>query len=203
VTGRPIPAVHHDRQAARERLGIAANERCLLIFGGSLGARSINLASIQAFATPTPPTAGLHVLHICGQRDYPELSARELPAHYDLREYMNVEEFSAALSAADLALARAGGSVFEIAAHGLPAILVPYPHAAADHQSTNARWMSQAGAALVIADDELEPGRLVREVGRLLDDPEALAAMAAGALALARPDAAGLIAAELLEAAGR
>ena len=74
------------------------------------------------------------VLHVTGRRDYPEL-ARELPAGYDLREYLDLDEFAQALAAADLVIARAGGSVFEIAAYGLPAILVPYPHASADHQT--------------------------------------------------------------------
>ena len=95
------------------------------------------------------------MLHIAGSRDYAELAARELPPGYDLREYLDEDDFADALAAADLAVARAGGSVFEIAAHGVPAILVPYPHAAADHQSTNARWMADAGAAVVIADSEL------------------------------------------------
>ena len=70
---------------------------------------------------------------------------RERCPGYDLREYLELEEFAQALAAADLVVARAGGSVFEIAAHGLPAILVPYPHAAADHQSANARWMARGG----------------------------------------------------------
>ena len=68
--------------------------------------------------------------------------------------------------ASDLCVARAGGSIFEIAAHGRPAILVPYPHASADHQSSNARWMAQAGAAVVVADAELTPERLASEVRR-------------------------------------
>ena len=97
--------------------------------------------------------------------------AGSCPRGYDLREYLDLEEFADALSAADLVVARAGGSVFEIAAHGLPAILVPYPHAAADHQSANARWMAQAGAAVVIADGELTSARLAREVAALLADP--------------------------------
>jgi UDP-N-acetylglucosamine--N-acetylmuramyl-(pentapeptide) pyrophosphoryl-undecaprenol N-acetylglucosamine transferase len=198
VTGRPIPAFAHDRQGARARLGIDPQETCVLIFGGSLGARSINLAAIDAFAG-----AALHVLHICGRRDYPELAHRQLPAGYDLREYMNLEEFSEALSAADLVVARAGGSVFEIAAHGLPAILVPYPHAAADHQSANARWMAQGGAAVVLADSQLNSVRLAHEVARLLSDPTRLASMGSAARRLARPDAAADVARELLQAAGR
>ncbi len=81
---------------------------------------------------------------------------------YDLRSYLDLDEFTAALGAADLVVARSGGSVFEIAAHGLAAVLVPYPHAAADHQSANARWMERAGAAIVISDEQLTGARLGR-----------------------------------------
>jgi len=196
VTGRPIPAPSLDREAARGRLGVAAQDTCLLVFGGSLGARSINLAAVQAFAE-----APFHVLHICGRRDYQELRARGLPAGYDLREYLEVADFADALAAADLVIARSGGSVFEIAAHARPAILVPYPHASGDHQSANARWMAEAGAAVVIDDAELDAPRLSREVATLLADPGRLAEMSRAASGLARPDAAREIAGELLEAA--
>jgi UDP-N-acetylglucosamine--N-acetylmuramyl-(pentapeptide) pyrophosphoryl-undecaprenol N-acetylglucosamine transferase len=196
VTGRPIPPPQTDRAAARARLGIARGETCVLVFGGSLGARSINLAAVEAFAGVT-----FHVLHVCGRRDYPELSGRERPAGYDLREYMDLRDFADALAAADLVVARAGGSLFEIAAHGRPAILVPYPHAAADHQSTNARWMEEAGAAVTIADGELSGARLARETAALLSDPQRLHAMAAASARLGRPEAAREVAEELLEAA--
>jgi UDP-N-acetylglucosamine--N-acetylmuramyl-(pentapeptide) pyrophosphoryl-undecaprenol N-acetylglucosamine transferase len=95
-------------------------------------------------------------------------------------------------------VARAGGSVFELAAAGLPAILVPYPHATADHQTANARFMEKAGAALVIPDSELDGPRLAREVAALLGAPQRTAAMAMAATAVARPDAADRIADELL-----
>jgi UDP-N-acetylglucosamine--N-acetylmuramyl-(pentapeptide) pyrophosphoryl-undecaprenol N-acetylglucosamine transferase len=198
VTGRPIPSFRHDREGARRRLGVPEEDTCVLVFGGSLGARSINLAAVHAFAG-----AAFHVLHVCGRRDYAELAGRGLPQGYDLREYLALEDFADALSAADLVVARAGGSVFELAAHGLPAILVPYPHAAADHQSANARWMADGGAAVVLPDDELNGPRLAREVAMLLSDRTRLAAMAAAAHRLARPDAAAQVARELLEAAGR
>jgi UDP-N-acetylglucosamine--N-acetylmuramyl-(pentapeptide) pyrophosphoryl-undecaprenol N-acetylglucosamine transferase len=217
VTGRPIPAAGGDERAARARLGIGAQETCVLVFGGSLGARSINLAAADAFAgrpapgspvqgspAPGPPAPGelaLRVLHVSGERDYQELRARALPPGYDLREYLQERDFADALTAADLAVARAGGSVFEIAAHGVPAVLVPYPHAAGDHQRTNARWMSDAGAAVVIPDGELTASRLAAQVGELLADRERLARMAAAAKALARPRAAAEVAEELLEAA--
>ena len=196
VTGRPIPPPQQDRAGARERLGIAPGEMCVLVFGGSLGARSINLAAVEAFAG-----AAFHVLHVCGRRDHPELAARVLPAGYDLREYLDLADFSDALAAADLVVARAGGSLFEVAAHGRPAILIPYPHAAADHQAANAHWMERGGAAVVIPDGELSPARLARETAALLADPQRMRAMSAAARRLARPDAAEAVAEELLGAA--
>ena len=195
VTGRPVPPPATDRAAARARFGLREEETCVLVFGGSLGARTINEAAIEAFAT-----AAFRVLHVAGPRHYAALAGR-VPAHgYDLREY--VDGFAEALAACDLCVARAGGSIFEIAAAGRPAILVPYPRATGDHQSANARWMEQAGAAVVVPDAELSAARLSREVGALLGDADRLAAMAAASAALARPDAARAIAAELLAAAG-
>jgi UDP-N-acetylglucosamine--N-acetylmuramyl-(pentapeptide) pyrophosphoryl-undecaprenol N-acetylglucosamine transferase len=136
------------------------------------------------------------VLHAAGRRDYDELRARldELgsPAHYHLEPC--VQPFADALAAADVAVARAGGSVFELAAAGIPSVLVPYPHATADHQTGNARWMSDGGAAVVIPDSELDGPRLAREVGALLGAPQRLEAMAAAARRLARPDAADRVA---------
>jgi UDP-N-acetylglucosamine--N-acetylmuramyl-(pentapeptide) pyrophosphoryl-undecaprenol N-acetylglucosamine transferase len=196
VTGRPIPAQSRGGAGARERLGIGPEETCVLVFGGSLGARSINRAAVRALAG-----GAFRVLHISGQRDYLELLARGLPEDYDLREYLDGPDFTDALAAADLAVARAGGSVFEIAAQGVPAILVPYPQAAGDHQSANARWMSEAGAAIVIPDGELTAPRLARQVAELLADRPALAAMASASKGLARPEAAREVAQELLEAA--
>ena len=109
-----------------------------------------------------------------------------------------MEPFAEALAAADLAVARAGGSVLEVAAAGLPAILVPYPEATADHQTANARFMEAAGAAIVLPDAELDGDRLAREVTELLAAPRRIEAMAEAARAAARPGAAARIADELL-----
>jgi UDP-N-acetylglucosamine--N-acetylmuramyl-(pentapeptide) pyrophosphoryl-undecaprenol N-acetylglucosamine transferase len=196
VTGRPVPPVEVERGRARERFGLGEEETCVLVFGGSLGSRSINEAAVQAFAE-----APFRVLHVSGRRDYEQLAARQLRSGYELIPYLELAQFEQALAAADLAVARAGGSVFELAAHGLPAVLIPYPHAAADHQSSNARWMEQAGAAVVIADDELNAARLGGEVAALLADGRRLAGMAAAARGLARPQAAADVAGELLAAA--
>jgi UDP-N-acetylglucosamine--N-acetylmuramyl-(pentapeptide) pyrophosphoryl-undecaprenol N-acetylglucosamine transferase len=192
VTGRPAPAPATDRVAARERFGLAPDDTAVLVFGGSLGARSINHAAVEAFAD-----APYRVLHAAGARDFPTLSAPG--PHYDLREY--IHEFGDALLACDLVVARSGGSIFEVAAHARPAILIPYPAAAADHQTANARWMADGGAAIVIRDADLTAERLREEVDALLADPDRLAAMASASAALARPDAARDIAAELLGAA--
>jgi UDP-N-acetylglucosamine--N-acetylmuramyl-(pentapeptide) pyrophosphoryl-undecaprenol N-acetylglucosamine transferase len=196
VTGRPISPPAADVRAARRRFGLSSGETCVLVFGGSLGARSINEAAVEAFAA-----APFRVLHAAGTRDYASLAARVNGAEgYDLRQY--IDEFADALAACDLCVARAGGSVFEIAAAGKPAVLVPYPHASADHQTSNARWMADAGAAVVVSDGELTPARLSREVAALLGDPARLASMAAASAALARPDAAQAVADEVLAAAG-
>jgi UDP-N-acetylglucosamine--N-acetylmuramyl-(pentapeptide) pyrophosphoryl-undecaprenol N-acetylglucosamine transferase len=197
VTGRPVPPPFTDRAAARAQFGLADDETCVLVFGGSLGARSINEASVDAFGD-----APFRVLHACGTRDYPALRERlgtPPPANYDLREY--ITPFGPALAAADLTLARAGGSIFEVAAAGLPAVLVPYPHAAADHQTANARWMADAGAAIVIRDEDVTAQKLDDVVGGLLNDTARLAAMAIASRGLARPAAARDIADEVLAAA--
>ena len=202
VVGRPVPRATGsiDRAEARARLGLPAGGECLLVFGGSLGARSLNHAAIDAFGAAAPCA----VLHACGRRDYDELRDRLAalgdPGHYRLEPY--VAPFADALAAADLAAARAGGSVFELAAAGVPAILVPYPHATADHQSGNARWMSDGGAAVVVPDAELDGPRLAREVAALLGSPQRLEAMRTAARALARVDAADRIAEEVLALAG-
>ena len=194
VTGRPVPPPATDRRAARERFGIGASETCVLVFGGSQGAWSINQAAVEAFAG-----ARFHVLHAAGERDLPRLRAPG--PNYDLRGY--ISDFGQALLASDLVVARAGGSIFEIAAHGRPAVLIPYPYATADHQTFNARYMVDAGAAVVIPDRELTGSRLAHEVGELLADSARLDAMSRASAALARSDAAREVAGELLAAAGR
>jgi UDP-N-acetylglucosamine--N-acetylmuramyl-(pentapeptide) pyrophosphoryl-undecaprenol N-acetylglucosamine transferase len=168
-------------------------EPLVLVFGGSQGARSVNQAALAAFAD-----ADFRVLHAAGRRDFEALAPPG--PHYDLRPY--IDDFGEALLASDLVVARAGGSVFEIAAHGRPAILIPFPHATADHQTTNAQWMASAGAAVVMADDELMPMRLRETVYALLDDPERLAEMREASASIARPAAARAVSAQVMGAVG-
>src|SRR5207247_3382591 len=184
--------------AARRRFGIAAEDQCLLVFGGSQGARSLNLCALDAFLGDGRGTHDrpYHVLQIAGTRDYglarERLDAAGAVERYTLLDYE--PSLADALAACDLVLARAGGSVFELAAAGRPAILVPYPHASAHHQHANAAWMGDAGAALVVEDAELDPETLVRTVAELFGDPERLERMAAAARSVARPAAARRIA---------
>jgi UDP-N-acetylglucosamine--N-acetylmuramyl-(pentapeptide) pyrophosphoryl-undecaprenol N-acetylglucosamine transferase len=201
VSGRPVPSGtgKADRGEARRRFGIPEDDQCLLVFGGSLGARTLNEAAIDAFGAAAPCA----VLHASGLRDYDALRAQldELgsPPHYHLHPY--IEPFADALAAADLATARAGGSVLELAAAGLPSVLVPYPHATADHQTGNARYMEREGAAVMVPDSELNGPRLAREVGALLGAPARLHSMAAAAERVAKPDAASTIAHAALDLA--
>jgi UDP-N-acetylglucosamine--N-acetylmuramyl-(pentapeptide) pyrophosphoryl-undecaprenol N-acetylglucosamine transferase len=202
LTGRPVPAavLQADRDGARERFGIPAGERCLLVIGGSQGARSINLAAIDAFAERDG--RDFHVVHVSGRRDFGELQARLAAApHPDRYTLLAYEpDLGDGLAACDLVLGRSGGSIFELTAAGRPAILVPYPHATAGHQRTNAAWMAEAGAATVIADGELTAERLGEEVVAVLGDEARLAEMATASAALAKPDAARRIADEVLGA---
>jgi UDP-N-acetylglucosamine--N-acetylmuramyl-(pentapeptide) pyrophosphoryl-undecaprenol N-acetylglucosamine transferase len=203
VTGRPVPeaVLVADRAAARRRFGISPGARCLLVMGGSQGARSINECAVAALAERDG--RDFDVIHLAGRRDFDALERRLAGApHNDRYALLAYEpDLGDCLAACDLVLGRAGGSIFELTAAGRPAILVPYPHAAAGHQEGNAAWMAEAGAATVIRDDELGAERLAAELGGLLRDVRRLAAMAAASAALARPDAARRIADEVLEAA--
>lgn len=205
VTGRPVPraVLEADRGQARQRFGIAPDSQCLLVMGGSLGARSVNLSAMVAFAER--PGRDFDVIHVSGRRDYADLVKRLGSAthseRYTLLEYE--PNMGDCLAACDLVLARSGGSVFELTARGRPAVLVPYPHATGDHQTANAEWMAEAGAAEVITDDDLSADLITESVNRILGDGATLEKMAAASLTLARPDAAADIAEEVLKFAGK
>jgi UDP-N-acetylglucosamine--N-acetylmuramyl-(pentapeptide) pyrophosphoryl-undecaprenol N-acetylglucosamine transferase len=190
AVGRPIPTRSRptSKGAARHLFALPAEGPVVLIFGGSQGARTLNEAAVEAFGAEGPA-----VLHLAGLRDYESLAARVRRSGYTLLPF--TDDFGAALSAADLVVARAGGSVWEVAAAGRPALLVPYPHATADHQAKNARFFERGGGAVVVPESSLDLGP---QVATLLADPQRLEQMGAAMRALARPDAADVIAEELV-----
>jgi UDP-N-acetylglucosamine--N-acetylmuramyl-(pentapeptide) pyrophosphoryl-undecaprenol N-acetylglucosamine transferase len=194
--GRPIPATSlpRPRAEARVALGLPAEAKVVLIFGGSLGAWLLNDVALDAWADSGPA-----VIHLCGERDYPELKNRVTRADYILRPF--IEEIGLAYGAADIVLARAGGSVWELAAAGLPAVLVPGEFATGAHQEKNARWFVDAGGAVVVPEAEATTAPAIVE--ELLAYPSRLETMAAAMRAAAKPDAAEEIADELVGLARR
>src|SRR5947207_3062103 len=142
VVGRPIPTTSRavPRREARQALGLPEEGPVLAVFGGSLGARTLNELALETWGA-----AGPAVLHLCGERDYEQLRGRVVRDDYRLVAFLH--DFGAALGAADLIVSRSGGSVWEIAAAARPAILVPYPEATGDHQRANAEHLARAAAA--------------------------------------------------------
>jgi UDP-N-acetylglucosamine--N-acetylmuramyl-(pentapeptide) pyrophosphoryl-undecaprenol N-acetylglucosamine transferase len=191
VTGRPIPTRSRPlpRDEARRRLELPTEGPALLVAGGSLGARALNDLAIETFGTSGPA-----VIHVSGEREYERL--RERVSRPDYRLLPFVDDYGAVLGAVDLALTRAGGGVWELAAAGVPAVLVPYPLATADHQTKNARYFQSAGGAILVPETEL--GGVPETVRSLLGDPRRLREMSAAMTRVARPEAAEEIAEELM-----
>ncbi len=191
VTGRPIPSRSRPvpRDWARAELGLPAEGPLLLVAGGSQGARALNELVVESFGASGPA-----VLHLCGETQLEGLQGRVSRPDYKLLPFL--DDYGLALGAADLVLARSGGGVWELAAAGKPAILVPYPFATADHQTRNARYFQDAGGAILVPETDL--GRVPEIVRSLLDDPRRLTEMGEAMLRVARPDAADEIAEELI-----
>lgn len=200
VTGNPVRDdmlaldLAARRTPARERFGLAPDRPTLLVFGGSQGARSLNRAVIDAHAHWGE--ADIQILHAAGRSLYGETAtawerARATTTGPRVRLVDFIDDMGDAYAAADVVLCRSGAtSIAELTALGLPAVLVPYPHATGDHQRHNAEALERIGAARVIADEALTGSRLVQEVLPLLTDPGHHAEVAASARSFGRPDAA-------------
>ena len=191
VVGRPLPANARrlPRAEARAQLGLPAEGPVLLVAGARAGARALNEFVVETFGASGPA-----VLHVSGERDFDKLRPRVSRPDYILLPVL--DGLGAAYGAADLALMRSGSTVWELAAAGLPAILVPYPFATGDHQTKNARYFQAAGGAILVPETEL--GHVPDLVRSLLDDPGRLEEMGAAMRQVARPDAADRIAEELI-----
>lgn len=203
VTGRPVSADVRaaTRTGGRRAFGLDPDATVVLVVGGSQGARSLNRAAVEAFGDDPP----FEVIHVAGPGQVDQTRAwldEHAPGpRYHLFPYL--DNLPEAIGAADLVVARSGGSVFELAAIGRPSVLVPYPHATADHQAANARWLAEAGAAVVVRDEELTGPGLRDLVGALLSDRPRLDAMARAGLDVGKPDAAEDVAEEVLSALPR
>lgn len=199
LTGDPIRAgiVRIDREVAREKLGIPAGPPLLLVFGGSLGAKRLNEAVRGVLESGGP--SGYRMLHLTGREWYPSFSEHAGPSYFPMAY---LEEMEVALSAADLAVSRAGaGTLAELAAVGLPAVLVPYPHAIDDHQRQNARSFVESGAAALLEDEAVSAESLAGTVTGIIYNEKILADMAGKMQALGAPHAASRLAA-LVRAVG-
>jgi UDP-N-acetylglucosamine--N-acetylmuramyl-(pentapeptide) pyrophosphoryl-undecaprenol N-acetylglucosamine transferase len=191
VVGRPIPAgsLAVAQDEAREIFELPQDRRVLGVFGALAGARALNDFVAETWGGSGPP-----ILHLTGQRDFE--AVRRRVQRDDYRVLPETERFGAAISAADLVLARSGSTVWEIAAAGRPAIFVPYPFATGDHQARNAEHFVRAGGAIMVR--ELDLADVPELVRSLLDDPDRLQKMSEAMLRVARPDAAAEIADELI-----
>jgi UDP-N-acetylglucosamine--N-acetylmuramyl-(pentapeptide) pyrophosphoryl-undecaprenol N-acetylglucosamine transferase len=191
LTGRPIPLRSRPlpREEARRRLELPTEAPVLLVAGGSQGSRALNDLAVESFAAVGPA-----VIHLSGEREYERLKGQVSRPDYRLLPFL--DDYGSALGAVDLALSRAGGGIWELAAAGVPAVLVPYPFGTGDHQTKNARYFVSAGGAILVPESEL--GRVPETVRSLLDDPRRLRAMGAAMRSVARTNAGEEIAEELM-----
>ncbi len=175
----------------------------LFVFGGSQGARRLNEA-VTAWAEVVGDALGseIRIMHQTGKADFARVAEFYKSRDMDVQTADFIEDMAAAYAQADLVLSRAGGSVAELTALGLPAILAPYPYAADDHQTANAQVLEEAGAAVVIEDENLSGETLGTILAELRADPDKIKSMARASAGLGRPDAAAKIAGLILEMGG-
>lgn len=192
IAALPVPAERFAKRSGRARL---------LVLGGSLGARALNLALPKALAQ-LPPQARPEVLHQCGKRGLDEARKAYAAAGVEAEVVPFIDDMAARYGWADLAVCRAGAlTLAELTAAGLGAVLVPFPHAVDDHQTRNAEALVAVGAAELMKESDLDVQQLAQRLEALLGDRERLQAMAEAARTLAKPDAADVIARACLEVA--
>jgi UDP-N-acetylglucosamine--N-acetylmuramyl-(pentapeptide) pyrophosphoryl-undecaprenol N-acetylglucosamine transferase len=187
VTGVPVREAFFT--IAGQRTGIG--KPTLLVFGGSQGAHAINQAMIQSLPALLKQVPDIHIIHQTGQRDYNDAQAAYASRGGSAEIYSFIDDMPAFFARADLVLCRSGAStVAEITAAGKPAVFVPFPRAADDHQRVNAQALERAGAAVVLEETKLDQVWLVDTLSALLTDRSRLARMSAAARQLSHPNAA-------------
>jgi UDP-N-acetylglucosamine--N-acetylmuramyl-(pentapeptide) pyrophosphoryl-undecaprenol N-acetylglucosamine transferase len=201
VTGVPV------RQAFFEIPVLTDKKRggvpTLLVFGGSQGAHAINEAMIRCLPELRRQAPGIHIIHQTGERDYNDALAAYKSLGESAEVFKFIEDMPGAFARADLVVCRSGAStVAEITAAGKPAIFVPFPRAADDHQRVNAEALAREGAAVVVEESKLEGVWLAETIAALLGDSRRLALMSEAARGLAHPNAARDIAVMAARVAG-
>jgi UDP-N-acetylglucosamine--N-acetylmuramyl-(pentapeptide) pyrophosphoryl-undecaprenol N-acetylglucosamine transferase len=180
----------------------------VLVFGGSQGAHAINEAMIRCLPVLAREAPGIHIIHQTGERDYNDAlaayeNARNAGSSVTFEVFKFIEDMPGAFARADLVVCRSGAStVAEIAAAAKPAIFVPFPRAADDHQRVNAEALARHGAAVVVEESKLEGVWLAETIAALLQDSRQLQKRSAAARALAHPTAARDIAKMAAQLAG-
>ncbi len=210
VTGGPVrDSIFIDEPKATSRLamGLMDEKPVLLILGGSQGARSINYFVLE---NSEELLKHFEIIHQVGRTNYLDFKAEyefmsrnhadELKARYRMHAYLDDREMATALNAADVVVSRAGSQIAELAALGKPAVLIPLPESANDHQFENAYAYAKTGAAIVIEEENLLPGIFISQVNKLLNDPALLQRMSQAARTFYKADAAELIAKDVIEA---
>lgn len=208
VTGQPIrkAALHPSAEGAREFLKLEPSVPIIFVIGGSQGSVALNEAMLGALPQLLP---NYQVVHQCGEANIEDVAGRAriivgntpYKDRYKPFGYLNDVAMRMSAGAASLVVSRAGSGLFEIAAWGLPSILVPLPDSAEDHQVKNAFAYARTGACAVIEQNNLTPGLLTAEITRILANPQIAAAMSAAAKKYSRADAAETIARLLLDIA--
>jgi UDP-N-acetylglucosamine--N-acetylmuramyl-(pentapeptide) pyrophosphoryl-undecaprenol N-acetylglucosamine transferase len=190
VTGVPV------RHAFFEIPSKAGGTATLLVFGGSQGAHAINEAMKRCLPELHRQSPGIHIIHQTGERDYNDALAAYQSSGASAEVFKFIDDMPAAFARADLVVCRSGAStVAEITAAGKPAIFVPFPHAADDHQTVNALALESAGAAVLVEESKLDGVWLAETIAALLQDSPRLKRMSQAARSLAHPNAAHDIAA--------
>ncbi|MBW1934147.1 MAG: undecaprenyldiphospho-muramoylpentapeptide beta-N-acetylglucosaminyltransferase [Deltaproteobacteria bacterium] len=197
LTGNPIRPEVLEGEKPGEKRGDAFT---VLVLGGSQGARAINDAFMEALEILNKKGKAPSVIHQTGERDYSRVLAAYEQKGFKVEVSGFIREMGKAYAEADLVVSRAGATtVAELAALGKPSILIPYPYAANRHQETNAGIIAQRGGAEMILEEELSGDRLADAIARYMEDGKALENMAAAAGSAGKPDAAGVIADNLIE----
>jgi UDP-N-acetylglucosamine--N-acetylmuramyl-(pentapeptide) pyrophosphoryl-undecaprenol N-acetylglucosamine transferase len=198
VTGAPVRAAFFSIRAKTD------GAPTLLVFGGSQGARAINQAMIESLGGLRAKIPGIHIIHQTGQRDYDHVLDAYQQSGISGEVHKFIEDMPGTFGRADLLVCRSGAStVAEIAAAGKPAIFVPFPAAADDHQNVNARALERAGAAVVVEESNLGAAYLVETIAALISDSSRLQSMSVAAKTLAHPKAVEEIAEMVRELADR